>query len=180
MFTSHPLLPLGPHLRCQVHSNTWFCCVYSTMWHGASWLSILENFQFLWCWLINCGNQIMDKRLCTDLYQFGVKYLVNFWWIVWWLWPVKMCCHENQQVLTDPLHVLVVPITRARSKKIKEALNGLILTQNIPSLAQRKCERPWKLGALKKEILVLLRAPPFFDKWCGVATYFLYQKKKKK
>ena len=37
-----------------------------------------------------------------------------------------MCCHENQQVLTDPLHVLVVPITRARSKKIKEALNGLI------------------------------------------------------
>jgi hypothetical protein len=34
---------------------------------------------------------------------------------------------ENQQVpLKDPLHVSVGPITRARSKKIKEALNGLI------------------------------------------------------
>jgi hypothetical protein len=34
---------------------------------------------------------------------------------------------ENQQVpLKDPLHVLVGTITRARSKKIKEALNGQI------------------------------------------------------
>ena len=33
---------------------------------------------------------------------------------------------ENQQVFRDPLHVPVGPITRARSKKIKEALNGLI------------------------------------------------------
>ena len=33
---------------------------------------------------------------------------------------------ENQQTFKDPLHVPVGPITRARSKKIKEALNGLI------------------------------------------------------
>ena len=33
---------------------------------------------------------------------------------------------ENQQVLKDPLHVPVEPIIRARSKKIKEALNELI------------------------------------------------------
>ena len=33
---------------------------------------------------------------------------------------------ENQQALKDPLHVPFGPITRARSKKIKEALNGLI------------------------------------------------------
>ena len=32
---------------------------------------------------------------------------------------------ENQQAFKDPLHVLVGPITKARSKKIK-ALNGLI------------------------------------------------------
>ena len=32
----------------------------------------------------------------------------------------------NQQALKDPLHVPVGPITRIRSKKIKEALNGLI------------------------------------------------------
>ena len=33
---------------------------------------------------------------------------------------------ENQQVLKDPLHVSVGPITKVRSKKIKEALNGLV------------------------------------------------------
>ena len=33
---------------------------------------------------------------------------------------------KNQQAFKDPLHVLVGPITSARSKKIKEALNGLI------------------------------------------------------
>ena len=33
---------------------------------------------------------------------------------------------ENQQAFKDPLHVSVGPITRARPKKIKEALNGLI------------------------------------------------------
>ena len=33
---------------------------------------------------------------------------------------------ENQQALKNPLHVPVRSITRARSKKIKEALNGLI------------------------------------------------------
>ncbi|RVW34633.1 Transposon Ty3-I Gag-Pol polyprotein [Vitis vinifera] len=33
---------------------------------------------------------------------------------------------ENQQAFKDPLHVPVGPIIKARSKKIKEALNGLI------------------------------------------------------
>ena len=33
---------------------------------------------------------------------------------------------KNQQTFKDPLHVPVGPITRARSKNIKEALNGLI------------------------------------------------------
>ena len=33
---------------------------------------------------------------------------------------------ENQQAFKDPLHVLVGSITKARSKKIKEALNRLI------------------------------------------------------
>ena len=33
---------------------------------------------------------------------------------------------ENQQAFKDPLHIPVGPITKARSKKIKEALNGLI------------------------------------------------------
>ena len=45
---------------------------------------------------------------------------------------------ENQQAFKDPLHVPVGLITKARSKKIKEVLNGLILTQDFPSLAQRK------------------------------------------
>ena len=33
---------------------------------------------------------------------------------------------ENQQAFKDPLHVPVGPITKARFKKIKEALNELI------------------------------------------------------
>ena len=33
---------------------------------------------------------------------------------------------ENHKAFKDPLHVPVWPITKARSKKIKEALNGLI------------------------------------------------------
>ena len=33
---------------------------------------------------------------------------------------------ENQQAFKDPLYVPIGPITKARSKKIKEALNGLI------------------------------------------------------
>ena len=33
---------------------------------------------------------------------------------------------ENQQAFKYPLHIPVGPITRARSIKIKEALNGLI------------------------------------------------------
>ena len=36
----------------------------------------------------------------------------------WYNYP----CDENQQAFKDPLHVPVGPITRARSKKIKEAL----------------------------------------------------------
>ena len=42
---------------------------------------------------------------------------------------------ENQQALKDPLLIPIRHITRARSKKIKEALNGLIITQDSPSLA---------------------------------------------
>ena len=56
----------------------------------------------------------------------------------------KRFADENQQAFKDPLNVPVGPTTKARSKKIKEALNGLIqeigliLTWDIPSLTQRK------------------------------------------
>ena len=48
------------------------------------------------------------------------------------LFVYLVACHvsyhidENQQAFKDPLHVPAGPITKARSKKIKEALNGLI------------------------------------------------------
>ena len=35
-------------------------------------------------------------------------------------------CDENHKAFKDPLRVPVGPITKARSKKIKEALNELI------------------------------------------------------
>ena len=40
---------------------------------------------------------------------------------------IYICLYdENQQELKDTLHVPMGPITRARSKKIKKTLNGLI------------------------------------------------------
>ena len=38
------------------------------------------------------------------------------------------------------------------------------------------CERLKNWVLLKKRFGVLLRAPLFLGKWCGVATYFLYKK----
>ena len=58
---------------------------------------------------------------------------------------------ENQQVLKDPLHVPIGPITRARSKKIKEALNGLI--QEI--LADSNTSHA-KLGPKEDEVVINL------------------------
>ena len=47
------------------------------------------------------------------------------------------------------------------------------------SCHQPLCKRPPKLGVLsKKRFGYFFRAPFFLGKWCGVATYFLYQKKK--
>ena len=42
------------------------------------------------------------------------------------------------------------------------------------------CERPENCVLSKKRFGVLLRASLFLGKWCGVATYFLYKKNKKK
>ena len=59
---------------------------------------------------------------------------------------------ENQHAPTkDPLHVPIGPITRARSKKIKEALNGLI--QDI--WAESKVIMP-KLGPNENQGLIHL------------------------
>ena len=42
--------------------------------------------------------------------------------VTWPSWLVD----ENHKAFKDPLHIPVGSITKARSKKIKEALNGLI------------------------------------------------------
>ena len=39
---------------------------------------------------------------------------------------LSMLGDENHKAFKNPLHVPVRPITKGRSKKIKEALNGLI------------------------------------------------------
>ena len=45
---------------------------------------------------------------------------------------------ENQQAsLKDPLHVPIGPITRARSKMIKEALSGLIFPCGVQTIYLR-------------------------------------------
>ena len=58
---------------------------------------------------------------------------------------------KNQRAFKDPLHVPVGPITKARSKKIKEAFNGLI--QEI--WANSKAEHS-KLGPKEDEGVINL------------------------
>ena len=58
---------------------------------------------------------------------------------------------ENQQALNDLQHVLVGPITIVRSKKIKEALNGLIQEILVDSNAGH-----YKLGPKEDEGVINL------------------------
>ena len=58
---------------------------------------------------------------------------------------------ENQQAFKDPLHVSVGPVTKARSKKIKEALNGLIQEIWVDSNARHS-----KLGLKEDEGVINL------------------------
>ena len=76
---------------------------------------------------------------------------------------------KNQQAFKDPLHVLVGPITSARSKKIKEALNGLIQEIWVDSNAGHS-----KLGTKEDEgVINLIKAIEGWsslighDLWCG-------------
>ena len=66
-------------------------------------------------------------------------------------WRISKGCDENQQAFKDPLHVLVGPITKTRSKKIKEALNGLIQEIWVNSNARHS-----KLGPKKDEGVINL------------------------
>ena len=68
---------------------------------------------------------------------------------------------EHHKAFKDPLHVLVGPITEARSKKIKEALNGLIQEIWADSNTGRS-----KLGPKEDEgVINLIQA---IEGWLGV------------
>uniref|UniRef100_F6HWN8 Uncharacterized protein n=1 Tax=Vitis vinifera TaxID=29760 RepID=F6HWN8_VITVI len=66
---------------------------------------------------------------------------------------------ENQQAFKDPLHVPVGLITKARSKKIKEVLNGLI--QEIWANSNSGLS---KLGPKEDEGNIKLKIPSFQGK----------------
>ena len=75
---------------------------------------------------------------------------------------------ENQQVFKDPLHVPVEPITKARSKKIKEALNGLIQEIWADSNARHS-----KLGPKEDEgVINLIQA---IEGWFGLIGLDLWR-----
>ena len=74
--------------------------------------------------------------------------------MLWWKLENKIAlygCDENQQAFKDPLHIPVGPITKARSKKIKEGLNGLIQDIWANSNARHS-----KLGPKKDEGVINL------------------------
>ena len=58
---------------------------------------------------------------------------------------------ENYKAFKDPLHVPIGPITKARSKKIKKAFNGLIQEILVDSNA-----RHYKLGLKEDEGVINL------------------------
>ena len=72
-----------------------------------------------------------------------------------------MSSDENQQALKDPLHVPVGPITRTRSKKIKEALNGLIQEIWTDSNA-------WHSKLSPKEDEGIINLIHAIEGWCGL------------
>ena len=81
----------------------------------------------------------------------------------------------NQQAFKDPLHVPVGPITIARSKKIKETLNGLIQEIWADFNARHS-----KLGPIEDEwVINLIQAIEGWssligrDLWCGLMTDWL-------
>ena len=75
---------------------------------------------------------------------------------------------ENQQVFKDPLHVPVGPIIRARSKKIKEALNGLVQEIWADSNGGHS-----KLGPKEDEgVINLIQA---IEGWSGLIGRFLWR-----
>ena len=83
-------------------------------------------------------------------------------------WFLKTISDENQQAFKDPLHVPVGPITKARSKKIKEALNGLI--QEIWANSNTGHSKP---GLKKDEAVInLIQA---IESWFGLIGLDLWR-----
>ena len=91
--------------------------------------------------IINVGSGIQVlKRINDNAYKLDLpdEYNISATFNVSDLSPFDVCDDsrtnpfeergndENQQAFKDPLHVPIGPITKARSKNIKKALNGLI------------------------------------------------------
>ena len=89
---------------------------------------------------LRCSKQRAHKKILFSSYRKkGVNYCSTHTtrlstrqnpWITTLPWPQLFATStlddENHKAFKDPLHVPVGPITKARSKKIKEAFNGLI------------------------------------------------------
>ena len=67
-------------------------------------------------------SKVDTKLVKCMLYRFHWRFYVQVKLVTWPSWLLD----ENHKAFKDPLHVPVGSITKARSKKIKEALNGLI------------------------------------------------------
>ena len=98
------------------HFGFFFLCIIMYITVKLSMISLKQNYIFLERWSLKYKYVAPQRMLlCLD-YQLNPYLFLD-------------STHENdenQQALQNPLHVPVGSITRARSKKIKEALNGLI------------------------------------------------------
>jgi len=71
------------------------------------------------------GMEILVNRGCTN---FVIYFLLTCGLLIWLRFDANQPNTKHNHA-NDPLEVPIGPITRARAKKLKEALNGLI--QNI-------------------------------------------------
>ena len=112
-------------------------------------------------------------------------YLLFWWHTLWQLrkalnkqsWQHKQKCHTISPDINKQTNNNIMQKTRVYSWSLK---SNTKLSPRHPQWSHY-CERsqpPMRKGSLKKRIGCFFRIPLFLGKWCGVATYFLYQKKK--
>ena len=136
-------------------------------------------------WVPDSNEDQWSMVTTTILLRWVHTYLLFWWHTLWQLrkalnkqsWQHKQKCHTISPDINKQTNNNIMQKTRVYSWSLK---SNTKLSPRHPQWSHY-CERsqpPMRKGSLKKRIGCFFRIPLFLGKWCGVATYFLYQKKK--